>query len=1397
MTDSVNRISNLTLEEKQQLLKQVLRKKAEQIVVESPLSWTQLRGWFYRVRTGKPYTFVLILNIVSSLNIPAVKRVFQKLVNRHQMLRTTFSVREENILLKIHGYQEACFEERDASNWSQEELRKQVIKAYQRPFDLEHGPLMRVTLFRQASDKYRLLIAVDHIVCDVWTSLILLEELKELYSAEIAGKNLSLPSLPWQYTDYIRWHYDMLHAEEGERLLDYWQKQLPDQLPVLDLPTDHQRPPSQKYQRASYSFRVTAQLLQSLKELARNEGGTLYMILLAAFHILLYRYTRQDDILLGTVTTGRSRPEFIGIAGDFINPVVMYAHFSDNPSFKTFFQYIRQKILGAFEHQDYPLPLLVEHLKLKRAPDRSLLFQVLFTFHQMQRSKELLLVMEENDQKRTINWGGIEIAELKMTLYGSEEDQNDLTLDMVELPDSLYGEFRYDTALFEETTLERMTNHFQTLLEGIVAHPDQQVSDLPLLTQHEQQQLLVTWNNTQKAYPLDTCLHHLIETQVERTPEAIAVVFPSFESEGEDIYLTYRELNERANQLAWYLRSLGVGPEVLVGICVERSIEMIVGLLGIIKAGGAYVPLDPEYPEERLTFMLDDSRVSVLLTQEKLLDTFPGHQARMLCLDRDWQNIAQERTDNPDSQVSADNLIYVIYTSGSTGRPKGSRNIHRALCNRLCWMQDAYQLTENDRVLQKTPFSFDVSGWEFYWPLLTGACLVFAKPGGHKDSTYLRKLIAKQHITTVHFVPSMLQMFLEEPDLETCTRLKRVMCSGEALSYDVQQRFFARFDSVELHNLYGPTEAAIDVTSWACTPHGQDMNVPIGYPIANTEMYILDARYQPTPIGISGELYIGGVNLARDYLNRPDLTAEKFIPHPFSNKPGARLYRTGDVACYLPNGSINYLGRLDHQVKLRGFRIELGEIEHVLVGHTAVKEALVIAREEQSGDKRLVAYIVPVQAQPPKSNELRHFLKEYLPEYMIPSTFVMLEALPLTPNGKLDRRSLPLPDALQRHSEEKVVEPHTPIEHELAQIWKDTLQTEHISIHDNFFEIGGHSLIAIRVMTKIQQHFNTEFPLTSLLQYPTIAELANFIEQAVFSDTTFNPLIPLQPLGDISPFFCVHPIEGTVFCYHELARQLGTKRPFYGLQAFGLDPMTSPLDSLEEMGRVYIEHIRAIQPHGPYLLGGFSFGGIVAYEISQQLQHSGERTELLVLLDTLAPHLYRIMSDETQRFVVFLYNVGGLFGVDLSQVYGKIRGITVEEGAMKLYNDLQGLSFQERLQTIWECVEKAHILPPGFDSEYFRRIFTVFNMNIDAVLSYHPRSYTAPVVLFRALNGVREQINSEDRLLGWRKYVSSFQHVYDIPGEHYSILRQPYINMLTEKLLCVFAEKSNFLEISA
>ncbi|NET03600.1 MAG: amino acid adenylation domain-containing protein [Symploca sp. SIO2B6] len=1081
MSEIYNSQINLSPEEKRLLLAKLLRERASEEKSVYPLSYGQQALWFLyqSSKLSTAYNVAFPARIRSKVDVSTLRQAFQGLVNRHATLRTTFKVQNGKSVQEVQGYQEVYFEQIDASTWTWEQLKEQVVKTYEHPFDLERGPVFRVHLFTRSQQDHVLLMTLHHIVYDAWSIGTLLDDTQIFYSEAKAGREASLPPLKSQYTDYMQWQTQMLAGSKGEQLWHYWRQQLAGELPILNLPTDRPRPPVQTYQGISYTFKLTESLTQQLKELVQTEGVTLYTLLLAAFQVLLYRYTGQEDILVGSPTGGRPQAEFDQIVGYFVNPVVLRASLSGNLTFKSFLSQVRRTVLEAIDHQDYPFPLLVEQLQPNRDPSRSPLFQVLFNFLSPQRFGDVPGLLAPSETPLKASWGELELESFELE---QQQGQFDLTLEIIEAKNSLFGVFKYNTDLFDAATIKRMAGHFQTLLKGIVKEPEQQVSKLPLLTEAEQHQLLVEWNNTQTEYPQDKCIHQLFEAQVELTPDAIALVF-------EEQQLTYRQLNARANQLAHYLQAMGVEPEVLVGICVERSVEMVVGLLGILKAGGAYVPLDPAYPQERLAYMLSDSQLRVLLTQQELKAGLVEHEVPVVCLDADWEAINRESEGNPASGVQSNNLAYVIYTSGSTGKPKGVQIEHFSVINLLNSVRQQPGLTAQDTLLSVTTLSFDVAVSEIFLPLAVGARLAVVSREVTSDGSQLLEKLNAYNATFLQPTPITWRLLLAA-GWQGSNQLKMIS-TGEALPRELANQLLPK--GAELWNLYGPTEITIWATAYQ-VESGKG-SVLIGRPLTNTQLYILDSDLQPVPIGIPGELHIGGAGLARGYLNRPELTAEKFIPNPFSEEPGSRLYKTGDLVRYLADGNIECLGRIDHQVKIRGFRIELGEIETLLSQHPALTEAVVMVREDIPGDKRLAAYVVSNQEILPTTSELRRYLKDKLADYMVPSAFIFLEAMPLTPNGKVNRRALPAPEGLRPELETTYAMPQTKVEQSLAEVWQQMLQVEKVGIHDNFFELGGNSLLMMQVHSKLPKIIGQELSIVEMFQYTTIHSLAEYLSQ--------------------------------------------------------------------------------------------------------------------------------------------------------------------------------------------------------------------------------------------------------------------------------------------------------------
>ncbi|HEX9133237.1 MAG TPA: amino acid adenylation domain-containing protein [Ktedonobacteraceae bacterium] len=943
------------------------------------------------------------------------------------------------------------------------------------PLNLAQGPLMGATLLRLDEEEHVLLLTVHRIVFDGWSLGVLLRELTTLYEAFSTGQLSPLPELPIQYGDFAVWQREMLQGERLAECLAYWKQQLAGMPEGLDLPTDRPHLPVPTSRSSTYRLTLPKWLSDALKELSRKEGANLYMTLVAAFQTLLYRYSGQDDLVIGTVAAGRTQAETEGLIGFFVNTLALRTDLSGNPTFSELLGRVREALLEAQAHQDLPFESLVKELHPTRLSGQNPLFQVMLSF-------------EAPLPTLPPAWT---LAQLEVE---TGTTQFDLSLELDDRSEGLISRFVYSTDLFDEATIARIAGHWQTLLEGIAADPAQRIAALPLLTQAERHQLLAEWNATDAEYPQDQCIHQLFESQVERTPEAVAVVF-------ENEQLNYRELNRRANQLAHYLCDLGVGPDVLVGICVERSLDMVVGLLGILKAGGAYVPLDPAFPSERLAFMLEDAQAPVLVTQHHLLTTLPAHGAKVICLDADAAVLAQQSEADPSFGATSDHLAYVIYTSGSTGRPKGVQIVHRAVVNFLLSMREQPGLMAEDTLLAITTLSFDIAALELFLPLIVGARVIVASRDTAADGAALAETLTRSRVTVMQATPITWRLLLAsgwqgKPDL-------KILCGGEALPLELAEQLLPR--AASLWNLYGPTETTIWSTICKIEPGEEVMT--IGRPIANTQIYLLDPQFQPVPVGVPGELYIGGGGLARGYLHRPELTAERFLPHPFSDEPGARLYKTGDLSRYRPDGTIEHLGRLDFQVKLRGFRIELGEIETVLAQHPAVRQAVVVAREDVPGDKRLVAYVVLCEQQMAKAGDLQRHAINQLPHYMVPSAVVLLEAFPLTPNGKVDRRALPVPDHSHPERAGSFVAPRTPLEEMVAASWSQVLDIGQVGIHDNFFELGGHSLLAMQVIAHLRITLQVELSLRSFFEAPTVAQLAERIGQ-MQADTMAPSLLP-------------------------------------------------------------------------------------------------------------------------------------------------------------------------------------------------------------------------------------------------------------------------------------------------
>jgi len=1010
-----------------------------------PLSFSQEGLWFaHRMDPESPaYNIPMAARVNGPLNIDALEQAVNEMVRRHEVFRAIcedVDGQPRQFIVPILSVKLPVVDLRALKRAEQEaELMKLAIAEARAPFDFARGPLLRGSLLYLGSEEYVLLLTTHHLVADGWSMQIFYRELSALYQAFANGMPSPLTPVPLQYADFASWQRQWLQGEELKKQLAYWKDELAGAASLLELPTDRLRPTYQSYRGSSVHFALPSTLSESLRTLSRAEGVTLFMTLLTAFQTLLYRYSGQDDIIVGVPVSNRNLTDVEGLIGPFANSLSIRVSFSDLTTFREILGRVRSAAVGAFAHQDLPFEKLISELQPQRSTSHTPIFQVMFVLHRVEA-------------------GDLKLADLSLSRIDVEQGtvMFDLVLGMQDAGKELCGYLNYSTDLFEAGTIRRMIRHFHQLLEGIVTDPNKLVSQLSLMTDAECQELLVEWNQTQTDYSRQATIHALFEQQVAKAPEAVAVVL------GEKV-LSYGELNAQANQLAHYLRARGVGPEVMVGICVERSLEMVVGLLGILKAGGVYLPLDPNYPSQRIALMLEDSQAPLLLTLSSMLSRLPDFTREVICLDRDWAAVAQEDRENPVSGATADNLAYVIYTSGSSGEPKGVEVCHRGLSNLVFWHCRAYLVRSADRATHMAGLGFDASVWELWPYLVAGASVYLVSIEQQSSPASLWEWMAARGITLSFLATPLAEAVLREP-LPEGLQLRALLTGGDRLHAGLRDKPLP----FRLINHYGPTENTVVAT---CTEVDvlSDEEPAIGRPIDNVQTYILDQHMQPVPVGVPGELYIGGDSLARGYLNRPELTAEKFMADPFDTSGEGRLYRTGDRVRYRDDSTIEFLGRYDHQVKIRGFRIELGEIESVLARHESVQEAVVLAREDDPGEKRLVAYVMPTEGAPLVTSELKDYLQKTLPQYMVPSAFVELEALPMTPNGKIDRKALPAPIRTVDKWPEKAAAPRGELEIVMANIWSELLDIDDIQGYDTFYDLGGHSLLSIEVVARFER----------------------------------------------------------------------------------------------------------------------------------------------------------------------------------------------------------------------------------------------------------------------------------------------------------------------------------------
>jgi len=1336
MNGQTKQINSLSLEEKRRLLAELLQ-QGSSAPKRFPLSFAQERLWFLtELDPDNPsYTVPFALRLTGDLDVAALEKTINAIVERHETLRTTFAAVDGEPFQFVSSAETTVLKLIDLPLLTDAEVesesRRLVSEFVGQPFDLARERPLRAWLIRFAADDHLLLVAMHHIVSDAWSINIFLQELSTLYKAFTTQSEPSLPELPIQYRDFAEWQRNWLQGGSLTQQLDYWVSQLAGAA-KLSLPTDHPRPTVRTYRGAHLRFTLSSDLTSKLKELSQAEGVTLFMTLLAAFKVLLFRYTGESDIVVGSPIAGRNRVETEKLIGFFVNSLALRTDLSGNPTFRQLIPRVREVALGAYAHQDLPFEKLVEELNPARDVSQTPVFQVMFGVQNAPRS-------------------AVELHNLtvKRVPVESHTAKFDLTLLMTETANGLSGWIEYSADLFEGSTIERLQQHFENLLTSITLNPDSRIAALPLMSAREQQQVLIDWNTTKTSYPREQCIQQLFEEQARRQPDSVAIVF-------DDREMTYGELNRRANQLAHYLRQHGVGPEVIVGLAVDRSFEMIVGLLGILKAGGAYLPLDASYPRERLLFMIKQSNVKIIVSQKHVAASLPDSAVTTIALDDDTRQIRSEPDHDLQTVNDPENLAYVMYTSGSTGQPKGVSVVHRNVV-RLVRETNYARFAVDEVFLQFAPVTFDAATFEIWGALLNGARLV-VPASGLESLDRLGQTVQRHRVTTLWLTAGLFHQMVDT-ELNSLRGVRRLIAGGDVLSAPHVEKAARTLVDCQLVNGYGPTEN----TTFTCCEilKSEDIgrSVSIGRPISNTQVYVLSPEMKPVPVGVPGELFIAGDGLARGYLDDPSATAEQFVPNPFAVEPGERLYRTGDQVRYRRDGSLEFLGRLDHQVKIRGYRIELGDIEFAMLQHPDIKECVVTTKTSRTGEKRLCAFVVPHAGNLPRRDQLRTFLNDKLPEYMVPSFIGPLDSLPLTANGKIDRQALPnIDDVNAGHS--SFAPPQTEVELKLAEIWMRVLGVERVGIHDNFFDLGGHSLLAVKLVNEIKKELGQRIPLITLFQRATIAGLANTLSRSTDS-TNWPTLVQIQAGNSKEALFCVSAPNVNALGYVSLVRALGPEQTAFGLQAqYPADAETEYSQSVvENLATEYLQALQAEQPHGPYHLIGMCRGAHIAYEMALRLKEQGETVALLGILDTF-------VMENTYNYFWYVEHFVNRVGFWLR------------------------LPAKAKFNFISSRWHKA--LPKRRSPE--RVLRQVYFPGDD----FHPKIYPGRISVFRVSKQPRNRIS--DSKLGWGRLAAAGVDVRVIPGTHETLLREPYVRELAlvlKQFICRPADSNGNLGAAA
>ena len=1326
----------------------------------APLSYMQELLWLVQELDPEAYVYnsPMVRLIRGPLDVNALQRAIDAVVERHEILRTTYSVIAGRPMQVVQPLHESCVRIVDLSNLSDrrdDAIQQLVLQEWRRPFDLANDIMVRATIARLGDEDHLFLMIGHHISWDGWSKGVVYRELNALYPAFAAGQDPQLPQPTIQYADFAEWQRRWLGAGAFNHQLEYWRGKLGGAAPLLELPTDRPRPAVQTHHGARDSLWMSTELGDRLESLSGELHGTLFMTLLAAVYVLLHRYSGQDDIVIGTPIAGRNRTELENLVGYFTNALPLRTDCSGDPTFRELFERVRETAVQAYEKQDAPFERLVQELQPERDPSHTPLFQVMFALQNFRpRTSGGLL------PPTTLDLPGLSAEAIPIPDPGYAKF--DLMIGMGVRPEGLHASFEFKTDLFDKTTIDRMRGHFQTLLEAIVENPDRRISELPLLTAEERCTLLERWSASGQSEPAPELLHRVVEASAERSPAARAAVF-----DGQT--LTYEELDQRANQLAHHLRRLGVGRDTPVGIFIDRSLELAVALLGTLKAGGACLPLDPDYPSERLAFMLRDAAAPVLLTIGRLEAVSPEHSGRTIRVDRDWASIETEPSSPPATETQATDVAYVVYTSGSTGRPRGVQLTHEGLARHAGSAVSCYGLTADDVVLQFASVSFDISIEELFPTWLAGATVLFREPNvpifGRELLTWMRKAgVTVLDLPTAYWhewVNDLVRLGESVPE-----SVRAVIVGGEKAIGDAYRAWLGvGGDRVRWFNTYGPTETSVVASVYEPASSADARppdEIPIGRPFGPARLFVLDRNGQLVPIGVPGELYIGGAGLARGYVGLPELTSEKFVPDPFSDDSAARVYRTGDLVRWRADGELEYLGRTDDQLKIRGFRVEPGEVEAALLRHPDIANAIVLPLKGQSGDVRLVAYVEARGSALPKGAELRAFAAEILPNHMVPAGVVVMDSFPLTTNGKVDRAALPEPGRADLETAELVL-PKDELEGKLVELWQQALGIEdRISTRDDFFALGGHSLLAVRVFGEIATQFGVRLPLALLFQGSTIEHLADAIRRERSASTTWSTIVPLRPEGNRPPLFFLHGIDGEILFYRDLVRNLDPDQPVYAIQPRGLDGRESPHTRVEDMAADYVRELRRFQPVGPYLLGGHCFSGVLAYEVARQLEHEGERAALLAVIDgTPVGHGPRQTRRELER-----KKLADFLQRDLA---GKAEWIRVRG---------QGVWLKLRRRLLWLLhdvfVRAGRPLP--------KRLRDVRFATARARSAYMTPESSCRVTFFRAEGEVS---SSPQRVVLWEQVAKGGLEVHPIRSEgvrHDNILEEPHASVLAAEL---------------